>query len=776
MDQRNSEQDQTNWDIICTSGGATSNTVKKYSMPEKAGALAGTISKMHTWVCESGGTISSCIANEKNMVSFPATAAKKDSLASRVATRIVSRVERRPSGDEFISWTLNEPMNMVVHNIMQIKGVQAQLLRLPYFKGKDNLVGACVFALNPYTAYESAMSFQHNLPSTTQEPTARPNLNAFTRPQQRHRHNDDEFDEDVSLTSGSGEDISITTPTVDKNSPAFKGCHSQYFSHSSESKSAETPANMLKELNMKKSEDIFDESEATALVSLAETRPADAYKTLKAYFETDFTLTEELMDSESYKKVVEALGFIGRKVEYFEFSTDILWCLSDKEGQLDYFGNAVNKLKELFTNFSFPRKITLEKKMQCLSKILVPKNDNRTNILDALVEILAVAASVDHSKTRNPDLLFEEYINFCVNALVKLSEQLEEAQKKLYKLAGREIITEDFILYRGAKNSDKIAKIDVDFDNRTNLNLHERQSLAERLSFINATNIHGIKPRNQYKKPETYVHETYVIANFGMVITDRPHKKKGDHKRKFKTIPIQFEDLAITGKDKKAGDTGHSEEALYAFLLEESRVMILLAAFKQRYGISAFDHKIYAIVLDLHGTYDMCLSCSKKGLYFQNAFRELLLACFEKHHLKALTSYPKLLPIVVRYSSDIGYDYSDATVDKCKGLLTRHKGKKFSDSPNGYDESRNIQYRDPNLLLHGTTSWHALWDTKRKQHTNKDLPLESWTAFVTSNTHSRLTTSKQHFNYTRLGLVETFDPTVQTVQEGVGNLTIKKRD
>ncbi len=339
--------------------------------------------------------------------------------------------------------------------------------------------------------------------------------------------------------------------------------------------------------------------------------------------------------------------------------------------------------------------------------------------------------------------------------------------------AKREMIAKDFFLYRGAKKTDKIAEIDADIDDRSALNLHERQSLAERLIFIKATNIHSINARPW---PKT----TYVVGSFGMVVTDRPHKKDGTHKRKFKTIPIQSEDLVITG----ASGTGHAEEALYTFLLEKPRVLALLAAFKQRYGISAFDHKVYGVVLDLHGTYDMCLSCAKKGLDFQNAFRELLLECFEENHLKALTSHPKLLPIVVRYSSDIQYNYPEETVDQYRGVLFMYKGKakrKLSSTPNAYDANRDIKHCDPNLLVHGESNWHALWTSqqKRQQHLDRDLPLESWTAFTTSNTHSQLATLEaKHFNYTRLGLVETVapsaDPSVQAVQEDLAAVKINK--
>ncbi len=357
----------------------------------------------------------------------------------------------------------------------------------------------------------------------------------------------------------------------------------------------------------------------------------------------------------------------------------------------------------------------------------------------------------------------------CDDEDVKEAEKLKSEITSKVENLKREMIEKDLVLYRGARDLRKISEIGVDID-PSGLNLHQRQSLAERLAMSGVTNLHNINSRSVWPKT------TYVVASFGMVITDRPHQKGGDHKRIFKTVPVQVSDLAIIGKLQEAGDTGHAEEGLYDYLLRKQTIDSLLKDFKKHFGINAFDHKIYAVVLDLHGTYDMCLSCAKKGEFFQENFRQLLLNCLPDCHLKASTNYFEQLPVIIRYTSDITYDFVDATRDDKKGLLWMYNTQPARTLPvnsdGRYKETRDIRCLRPELLLHGTKDWHGCWTTtKQSEYKDRNLSLESWTAFVTSKSYSETRDNQKaiHFSYTRLGLVETFDPTEEATA-GVGNL------
>ena len=351
-------------------------------------------------------------------------------------------------------------------------------------------------------------------------------------------------------------------------------------------------------------------------------------------------------------------------------------------------------------------------------------------------------------------------------------KELERHLEQLVSLvATREFLTSDFTLYRGSKKNLKICEIGVDKNENSNLDLHERQSLAERLIFTGTSSLHDID--------RGWPNTTFVVANLGFVVSDIPQIRKGSHKRLFKTIPIKIPDYTISGKDK--AQDGHAEQGLYAFLLSENVANALVCKFREKYGINSQGHKIYAVVLDLHGTYDMCLSCSSHGLEFQNQFRTKLINAFKDQRLVISDNNPNQLPVIIRYSSDFKYHYSSSNQDTKQGVLTtlKSEGSKREletappRNPNvRYRYERDIKFFGANLLIHGKESWHSFWNpAKRAQYTSKELPLESWTAFTTGRTNSSLKDEQKKTNYTRLGQVETA-PASEADIPSVGNLRI----
>ncbi len=353
----------------------------------------------------------------------------------------------------------------------------------------------------------------------------------------------------------------------------------------------------------------------------------------------------------------------------------------------------------------------------------------------------------------------EDFIKFCKeegDADQSYIHQLEYRLQQLISLVGeREFLSEDFILHLSSKYPQKICEIGIEPEPISKLELHARQSLAERLICVGKSNIHDI----QRGWPKT----TYVIANFGMVVSNVPVTQGIESKRIFKTIPIKVINYTITGR--KEHYNGHAEEALYDHLLEDENILTCLNNFKNQFGINAPNHKVYAIVLDLHGTYDMCLSCSEKGLAFQDKFREKLLNAFQAGELITLKKYPHQLPIVIRYSSDLHYHYSNSTDNQKRGVLTlvASKGTKrdLGYSPPENQESphmlkRDIKHYGANLLIHGKANWHSFWSKpKCTEYKDKPVKLESWSAFTTDRQINSLNEQERRINYTQLGQVET---------------------
>lgn len=336
-------------------------------------------------------------------------------------------------------------------------------------------------------------------------------------------------------------------------------------------------------------------------------------------------------------------------------------------------------------------------------------------------------------------------------------EQLAKLELRLEQLASlfinTEFLTENFLFYRGAKKVEKICEIGSNNEETTHLQLHERQSLAERLIYNNTSNLDKIA--------RTWPKSTYLIANFGWVMTNIPHQKGGSHKRIFMTMPIAVGGDTITGRSFNSG--GHAEEAFYDYFLKEENIKTLIQKFMKKFNIKE-GHKAYLAVFDFHGTYDMCLSCAKKAKDFQNEFRTILNKVFSELHLKGPTKNSEQMSVLIRYSSDIPYHYINAETDKRKGLprvIKDENGDKH-DLPQSteklkieYDRLRDIQYFGANLVIHGGKTWHALWDTKKKIFTGKDLPLDAWTAFTTDYQNALLSKDRKTAPYTEKGKVVT---------------------
>lgn len=267
--------------------------------------------------------------------------------------------------------------------------------------------------------------------------------------------------------------------------------------------------------------------------------------------------------------------------------------------------------------------------------------------------------------------------------------------------------------------------------------LHQRQSLAERLIYQRTTQLSKI---GREKFP---VRLTYLIANFGLLLSDRP-KSEPNHRRQFVTVPIALKYHTIFGHPEKTKGNGHeenehAEECFIEYLSDSKHIDALIDQVKDGYGIKTPGLKAFGAVLDLHGTYDMCLACYVSLFKFIATFKgklreRLLFSGF-------LTSLATRFSLTIRYSSDRKYHYS-GDIDKKQGVIYSPRSARSVDEKN-----RDILELGEDAIIHSTM--HIFWDFRELK---SPIELENWTAFSSANGVKGV--SNWSFPYTRLGHVE----------------------
>ncbi len=146
------------------------------------------------------------------------------------------------------------------------------------------------------------------------------------------------------------------------------------------------------------------------------------------------------------------------------------------------------------------------------------------------------------------------------------------------------------------------------FQDDLNLDLHERLNLAR--TYLT-------------KKAERSV-INLVVANIGFVVSDGDWEK-GIHARKFITFPLTDDKMIILGDSGQAVGT-HSEDELIRFLNANVKNIPTLL---EKYIDKKFQTKIYAVILDIDSTIEVCEYCtiSVRNLqknYDENSFMHKL--------------------------------------------------------------------------------------------------------------------------------------------------------
>ena len=297
----------------------------------------------------------------------------------------------------------------------------------------------------------------------------------------------------------------------------------------------------------------------------------------------------------------------------------------------------------------------------------------------------------------------------------------------------REFSASDFTLVWGAKDPNKRCIVDDSIATASGLPLHEQQALATDLFPTKQSNIYQLcdffnnESAIDFKAQRCTDNYTYLVVNFGMIISDRPHERSGSHRRLYKTMPLTLPEHIIYGiKERKA----HAEEAFYKYIMDNFENIFL--QFKAKFQLNQ-SHKIYSVILDLHGTYDMCKRCSKNGEIFQNKARQALYYLSSKYGIKL--THARQLPVVIRYGSNNQYHHEDTPYcvypeDK---IGAKHVLGPLSHLGETYLEERDLRYISPNSLVFSNkyySMWKKLGFSRRFQEIS--LEIEEWGAFVSS--------------------------------------------
>ncbi len=173
------------------------------------------------------------------------------------------------------------------------------------------------------------------------------------------------------------------------------------------------------------------------------------------------------------------------------------------------------------------------------------------------------------------------------------------------------------------------------------LTLHQRLAIAQHVSSSRALTIETMAPDT--------TSNCYVTAALTFVITDDKYIGGGLNTLKAVTIPINVPGYLVYSDDKSYA---HAEEELFAYLNQESMATHLVAELQSTFGVTV-GYKCYAVIFDLHTTYNMCGSCEGKMYGVEGSHEAGVVNKLEKALVKAGILLPpeRTMPDLLRPSS-----------------------------------------------------------------------------------------------------------------------------
>lgn len=200
------------------------------------------------------------------------------------------------------------------------------------------------------------------------------------------------------------------------------------------------------------------------------------------------------------------------------------------------------------------------------------------------------------------------------------------------------IFTKDFrLVYKNKSNkAEKLCVIDE-------LSAHDRQALDEAVY----ANRYEYKERGWSEYPVNIPSENFLLANIGLVMGDEAYQKPNTIKRSFYSLPIFLDPTVTLPKNRQTN--GHTERNLFDILLTPQYLQKVLISFMQRLNLTPNKKpKIYACVLDMHSSQDMCDACEFSGYDFEESFARLLKSTLQDLGFEFCA---KNLAIAIRVSS-----------------------------------------------------------------------------------------------------------------------------
>lgn len=157
-----------------------------------------------------------------------------------------------------------------------------------------------------------------------------------------------------------------------------------------------------------------------------------------------------------------------------------------------------------------------------------------------------------------------------------------------------------------SKRSEKYCEIpdgDLRWEYPLGLTLHQMMSFYEDAMWYDGALVEVSRQANNL-----------LLANLGFVVSE-------GESRRFVSIPICVEDyLVFTEADASAIVDPHSEDLLYCVLLNNKHLQHLVDELLAL--LTAANSKVYALVLDIHSTKEICQDCEKVLCSLQQDYQE----------------------------------------------------------------------------------------------------------------------------------------------------------
>lgn len=227
----------------------------------------------------------------------------------------------------------------------------------------------------------------------------------------------------------------------------------------------------------------------------------------------------------------------------------------------------------------------------------IQRDPDRKKYIESCFKLVKLMVSLEfpyHTINKRGELPAEILINAELDK-IRLKNDIAREYVKLfesrgqYLYPGRKYVI-NLSLFRSSSKAYKVCEI-PDLDHKLNqydeakLTLHQRQSLFER----------------NYKANKS---SNLVVLNIGFIISDTP-RDDFNHKPIFITFPFKIDDNVIMVSQPKNGRT-HSESVMCDYL--KLKIDLIVDKLKEKIK-NINGHKVYALVLDLHSTNEICEEC-----------------------------------------------------------------------------------------------------------------------------------------------------------------------